>query len=56
MPFWVTLTLTLTSGLISRLFVAGVYLLYYSYILSSNVSFGSIRHVTVTFLVLLFTR
>ena len=33
-PFWVTLTLTLTSGLISRFFV-----LYYSY-LSSNVSYA----------------
>ena len=33
-PFWVTLTLTLTSGLISRFF-----LLYYSY-LSSNVSYA----------------
>ena len=29
-PFWVTLTLTLTSGLISRFFVSGAYLLYYS--------------------------
>ena len=56
MPVWATLTLTLTSGLISRFVVTGVYLLYYSYILSSNVSSGSIRHVTVTFLVLLFTR
>ena len=33
-PFWVTLTLTLTSGLISRFLV-----LYYSY-LSSNVSYA----------------
>ena len=33
-PFWVTLTLTLLSGLISRFFV-----LYYSY-LSSNVSYA----------------
>ena len=33
-PFWVTLTLTLTSGLISRFFV-----LYYS-LLSSNVSYA----------------
>ena len=33
-PFWVSLTLTLTSGLISRFFV-----LYYSY-LSSNVSYA----------------
>ena len=33
-PFWVTLTLTFTSGLISRFFV-----LYYSY-LSSNVSYA----------------
>ena len=33
-PFWVTLTMTLTSGLISRFFV-----LYYSY-LSSNVSYA----------------
>ena len=33
-PFWVTLTLTLTSGLISRFFV-----LHYSY-LSSNVSYA----------------
>ena len=29
-PFWVTLTLTLTSGLISRFIVSGAYLLYYS--------------------------
>ena len=29
-PFWVTFTLTLTSGLISRFFVSGTYLLYYS--------------------------
>ena len=29
-PFWVTFTLTLTSGLISRFFVSGAYLLYYS--------------------------
>ena len=55
-PFWVTLTLTLTSSLISMFFVSGAYLLYYSY-LSSNVSYarpiplGGIRHVTVTFLV-----
>ena len=28
--FWVTLTLTLTSGLISRFFVSEAYLLYYS--------------------------
>ena len=55
-PFWVTLTLTLTSGLISRFFLSGAYLLYYS-LLSSNVSYarpiplGGIRHVFVTFLV-----
>ena len=29
-PFWVTFTFTLTSGLISRFFVSGAYLLYYS--------------------------
>ena len=29
---WVTLTLTLTSGLISRSFVSVTYLLYYSYL------------------------
>ena len=28
-PFWVTLTLTLTSGLISRFSVSGAYLLHY---------------------------
>ena len=55
-PFWVTLTLTLTSGLISWFFLSGAYLLYYS-LLSSNVSYarpiplGGIRHVFVTFLV-----
>ena len=38
-PFWVTLTLTLTSGLISRFFLFGAYLLYYS-LLSSNVSYA----------------
>ena len=38
-PFWVTLTLALTSGLISRFFVSGAYLLYYS-LLSSNVSYA----------------
>ena len=29
-PFWVTLTLTLTSGLISRFIMSVAYLLYYS--------------------------
>ena len=38
-PFWVTLTLTLTSGLISSFFLSGAYLLYYSS-LSSNVSYA----------------
>ena len=38
-PFWVTLTLTLTSGLISKVFVSGAYLLYYI-LLSSNVSYA----------------
>ena len=38
-PFWVTLTLRLTSGLISRFFLFGAYLLYYS-LLSSNVSYA----------------
>ena len=38
-PFWVTFTLTLTSGLISSFFVPEAYLPYYSY-LSSNVSYA----------------
>ena len=37
--FGVTLTLTLTSGLISRFFVSGAYFLYYS-LLSSNASYA----------------
>ena len=38
-PFWITLTLTLTSGPFSRFFLSGAYLLYYS-LLSSNVSYA----------------
>ena len=38
-PFWNTLTLTLTSTLISRFFVSGAYLLYYKQ-LSLNVSYA----------------
>ena len=39
MPIWVTLTLTLTSGLIYRFFVSRSYLLYYSYFFA-NVSYA----------------
>ena len=37
-PFWVTFTFSLTSGLISRFFVSGAYLLCHS-LLSSNVPY-----------------
>ena len=56
-PFWVTLTLTLTFGLISRFIVSGAYLLILlqltllKCVLCLTNSFGGIRHVTVTFLV-----
>ena len=39
-PFWVTFTLTLTSGLISRFFVSGAYDLLYCSELSLNVSYA----------------
>ena len=38
-PFWITFTLTLTSVLISRCFVSGAHLLFYSQ-LSSNLSYA----------------
>ena len=39
-PFWVILTLTLTSDLISRFFLSGAYLLYYPPTKSEGYSFG----------------
>ena len=54
-PFWVTLALTLTSGLISRFIMSVAYLIlqltFLKCVLCLTNSFGGIRHVTVTFLV-----
>ena len=59
-PFWVTVSLTLTPDLISRLIVSMAYLIYFK-LLPSNVSYARqffwwYLHVSVTFLVFLFLR
>ena len=50
-PFWVTLTLILTSDLISSFFVSGAYLLYNfpQMYLMLDQPFEGIRHVTMKF-------
>ena len=44
-PFWVTVTLTLTSDLVFRIIMSGAYLLYYR---GRNLKFGVWMHLGMT--------
>ena len=50
-PFWVTLTLTLTSDLISRFFVPLLQITFLNLFYARPILLGGIRHITVTLII-----